>query len=105
MNRTKVLLCKLQGNRLNVEAFEHDGKITINRMRIEWEQGKSDVGLGKDYIFDSENALFDYMKTDLVPWLANKVFPNIESALSAANIDVRIFPITMQGEIVRNVDS
>ena len=90
---------------MNVKAFERDGKITINRMRIEWEQGCSDVGLGKDYIFDCEKALFDYVETDLRPWFANKILPNIESSLSSASIDVRTFPISMQGEIVRNVDS
>ena len=77
MSRTKVLICNFKENRLDVVAFERDGKITANRIRIEWENIKHDVGLCEDYIFDSEQALFDYVKKVVVPYLANIIEPNI----------------------------
>ena len=104
-NRTKVLICNFQENHLDVEAFERDGKITINRMQFKWEAGNHDVGLGKDCIFDSEQALFDYVKKEVVPYFSNIVTPNIRSSLSMASVDVRTFPISLQGEIVKNTNS
>lgn len=100
----KALCCKLQRNLLRVEVFQGIGvdEIVANRMHLEWDGGMIDLSLGTNVKFSNEAAVSDYMKTKIVPWLAEVILPNLAKALSSVTIDVQILPLTKQGETIRN---
>ena len=105
MKRTdvpQVLYCELQGDQLNVDAFEYDGKITASRMCLKWEGGGQDLPFGNVHKFGNAKFITDYMKTYLIPGLVPIVPDFIKQVLSSARINVRILPMSLQGEITKN---
>ena len=98
MNVGDVLFCKLNGKRLEVMAFSHNGKTVARRLRLEWNGGAFETSFGCEE-FKSERDLENYVKDKLIPFLKG-LLPSLVSVLSSVSINASIVPMAVQGGII-----
>ena len=103
MTTSDVLLCKLDGNRLKVMAFSHNGETVARRLRLEWNGGAFETSFGCEE-FKSERDLENCMKDKLIPFLKG-LLHGLVSALSTANIYASRVPMVVEEEITEGTSS
>ena len=103
VNAGDVLLCKLDGNRLKVTAFSHNGETIARRLHLEWNGCILETSFECEE-FKSDHDLESCLKDKLIPFLKG-LLPSLASALSVVNIEASRVPMAVQEEITRGIGS